>query len=187
MGFFELSGIALCMAADAFSVSVCKGLAVKNLRLKHMLAAGLYFGGFQALMPVLGYLAGVNFEALIKSFDHWLVFALLTIIGVNMIKESFEDENCTADASFAFKTMLPLALATSIDALAVGISFAFLNVNIWIAALVIGVVTFATSAIGVKIGNIFGGKHRVWAERAGGTVLIGIGLKILIEHLFFAA
>ena len=161
---------------DAFAVSVCKGLSVKKLRPRHCATAGLYFGGFQALMPLLGWLLGRQFESLIKSIDHWIAFVLLALIGANMIREALGDEEDVND-SFSFKTMLPLAVATSIDALAVGVTFAFLEVQI--------LTTFALSAAGVKIGNVFGSGLQSKAEIAGGVILILLGIKILIEHLFF--
>lgn len=167
---------------DAFAVSVCKGLSVRQLKLKHALLAGLYFGGFQALMPVIGYFAGSYFADFISAYDHWIVFVLLVFIGGNMIKEAFEQEENLND-SFDFKTMLLLAVATSIDALAVGVSFAFLQVNIIYAAAFIGVITFILSAIGIKIGNVFGSRYKAKAEIAGGIILILIGFKVLLEHL----
>lgn len=148
-----------------------------------MLTAGLYFGAFQALMPLVGFLLGFKLERFIVSIDHWIAFVLLAIIGGNMIKEAFGGEDDEHDASFSFKAMLPLAVATSIDALAVGISFAFLGVDIVTAALLIGVTTFLLSAVGVLVGNAFGTKYKSKAELAGGVVLILIGLKILLEHL----
>lgn len=170
---------------DAFAVSVCKGLSVRRLRPRHALLCGAYFGGFQALMPVAGWLLGRQFEALIKSFDHWIAFALLALIGGNMVREALKNEEESLNASFSPKAMLPLAVATSIDALAVGVTFAFLEVSIVPAVSVIGVTTFALSAAGVKIGNVFGAKYKSRAELAGGIVLILLGVKILIEHLFF--
>ena len=182
MGFTELFIIALGLSMDAFAVSVCKGLSVKKLSLRHTLIAGAYFGGFQALMPLLGYFLGVQFESLIQSVDHWVAFALLSVIGMNMIRESRGDPE-ELDASFAFKAMLPLAIATSIDALAVGITFAFLQVDILVAVCLIGATTFILSALGVKIGHVFGAKYKAKAQLAGGIVLIVMGLKILLEHL----
>ena len=183
MSIFELFLLAVGLSMDAFAVSVCKGLSVKQLKPKHALLAGLYFGGFQALMPVIGYFAGSYFADIISSYDHWIVFILLLLIGGNMIKESFEKDEDDLNDSFDFKTMLLLAIATSIDALAVGVSFAFLKVNIIYAALFIGVTTFILSAVGIKIGNIFGTRYRSKAELAGGIILILIGLKVLLEHL----
>ena len=184
MGFIELFILAVGLSMDAFAVSICKGLSVQKLKPRHAVIAGAYFGGFQALMPLIGWLLGRQFEELIKSVDHWIAFALLTIIGANMIRESFGKDEELND-SFSFKTMLPLAIATSIDALAVGVTFAFLEVQIVPAILLIGVTTFAISAAGVKIGNVFGAKYKSKAELAGGIILILLGIKILIEHLFF--
>lgn len=183
MSILELFLLAIGLAMDAFAVSVCKGLSVKRLEPKHALLAGLYFGGFQALMPVIGFFAGSYFADVISSFDHWIVFVLLLLIGGNMIRESFNHDEENLNDSFGFKTMLLLAIATSIDALAVGVSFAFLQVNIIIAASFIGVVTFIMSAIGIKIGNIFGTRYKSRAELAGGLILILIGIKVLLEHL----
>jgi putative Mn2+ efflux pump MntP len=182
MSIFELFLLAVGLSMDAFAVSICKGLSVKKLELKHALLAGLYFGGFQALMPVLGFLGGSYFADLITNYDHWIVFVLLLLIGGNMIKEAFGEEEKLND-SFGFKTMLLLAIATSIDALAVGVSFAFLQVNIVYAATFIGVTTFILSAVGIKIGNLFGSRYKSKAELAGGIILILIGIKVLLEHL----
>ena len=182
MGILELIILSIGLAMDAFAVSICKGLSVKKVKPKHYLIVGGYFGGFQALMPLVGYLLGISFQQFIVSIDHWIAFILLGIIGINMIKESFEDDE-NVNASFSFKDMLPLAVATSIDALAVGITFAFLQVNIALAVTLIGVITFIFSAVGIKIGAIFGDKFKNKAELLGGVVLILIGLKILLEHL----
>ena len=184
MHFLELLLFAVGLSMDAFAVSVCKGLSVRRLKPRHLLLAGAYFGGFQALMPLAGWLLGRQFESLIKSIDHWIAFVLLVLIGANMIRESFGEEE-TLNDSFSFKVMLPLAVATSIDALAVGVTFAFLDVQIVPAILLIGATTFVLSAAGVKIGNVFGAKYRAKAEFAGGVILILLGIKILIEHLFF--
>lgn len=183
MGIGELLILAIGLSMDAFAVSICKGLSVQKLELKHMLVVGAYFGGFQAFMPSIGYLLGSQFEHLIVSVDHWIAFFLLLIIGGNMIKESRETDVDALDDDFGVKTMLLLAIATSIDALAVGITFAFLRVNIVAAVLFIGCITFVCSAIGVKIGNVFGAKYKSKAELAGGVILILIGTKILLEHL----
>lgn len=185
MGFIEffLTGIGLSM--DAFAVAICKGLGMRKVNYKQMLLIALFFGGFQALMPLLGWLLGIRFQSLITNIDHWIAFVLLAVIGANMIKESFSKEEECPDASFGFKTMLTLAVATSIDALAVGVTFAFLDVAIVPAVLLIGATTFVCSAVGVKIGNVFGNRFESKAEFLGGLVLIAIGLKILIEHLFF--
>lgn len=182
MSVIEIVLIALSLAMDAFAVSICKGLSVYKMKPKYALIAGTYFGVFQALMPVVGFFLGKQFESLITSVDHWIAFALLGIIGANMIRES-RKESEEVNSSFSFKAMLPLAVATSIDALAVGITFAFLKVNIALSAGIIGVITFIVSAAGVKIGNVFGAKFKSKAELAGGMVLILMGLKILLEHL----
>ncbi len=183
MQIWELVAIAIALSMDAFAVSVCKGLSVKQVKLSHALTAGLYFGGFQAFMPLIGYLLGSQFESLITSIDHWIAFVLLGIIGVNMIREALGKEEDELNDSFAFKVMLPLAVATSIDALAVGVTFAFLNVDIVPAVLLIGATTFTFSAVGVKIGSLFGLRFKKKAELLGGIVLILIGVKILLEHL----
>ncbi|MBR3962117.1 MAG: manganese efflux pump [Oscillospiraceae bacterium] len=184
MSVIELILIGISLSMDAFAVSICKGLSVGKIKPKHMLIAGIWFGGFQALMPLIGYLLGSTFEQYITSIDHWVAFILLGIIGINMIKESRETEN-DQDSSFGFKAMLVLAVATSIDALAVGITFAFLKVDILLAIALIGITTFAFSAAGIKIGSVFGAKYKSKAEFFGGAVLIFLGIKILIEHLFF--
>ena len=185
MGLFELFLIAVGLSMDAFAVSVCKGLAMKKCTVKKAGIIGLYFGGFQALMPLAGFILGVQFKDIIVRFDHWVAFVLLAIIGGNMIKEAREEECdcCEADESLDVKTMLGLAVATSIDALAVGITFAFLNVAIIPAVSFIGVITFTLSMAGVKIGNVFGTKYKSKAEFLGGIILILIGLKILLEHI----
>ncbi len=185
MSYLELFVIAVGLSMDAFAVSICKGLSVRRLKPRHNLICGLYFGGFQALMPVIGWLLGRQFESLIKSIDHWIAFALLVLIGANMIREAVKNEEENLNDSFSPKTMLPLAVATSIDALAVGVTFAFLDVSIVPAVSMIGATTFILSAVGVKIGNVFGAKYKSKAELAGGIALIVIGTKILIEHLFF--
>lgn len=185
MSYLELFVIAVGLSMDAFAVSICKGLSVRRLKPRHNLICGLYFGGFQALMPVIGWLLGRQFESLIKSIDHWIAFALLVLIGANMIREAVKNEEENLNDSFLPKTMLPLAVATSIDALAVGVTFAFLDVSIVPAVSMIGATTFILSAVGVKIGNVFGAKYKSKAELAGGIVLIAMGVKILIEHLFF--
>ena len=209
MDFVTLIGIAVALSMDAFSVSICKGLATKMFSLKTALLCGLWFGGFQALMPVIGYILGAQFEHFITNIDHWIAFGLLLIIGVNMIREAFEEEttsqrdNKTASrvapscdsinepmvkeqcscGCTGFKTMLGLAVATSIDALAVGVTFAFLKVNVWFSVMVIGITTFIFSFAGVKIGNIFGSRYSKAAEITGGVILILLGVKILVEHL----
>ena len=185
MGFLELVLIAVGLSMDAFAVSICKGLSVRRLQLRHMLLAGIYFGGFQALMPLLGYLLGSGFASFITAYDHWIAFVLLALIGGNMIREALrgEAEEEEQNADFGFRVMLPLAVATSIDALAVGISFAFLQVRILPAVLLIGATTFCFGVAGVKIGNLFGARYQARAELAGGVILILIGTKILLEHL----
>lgn len=182
MSLLEIFIIAVGLSMDAFAVSICKGLSVQKLQPKHMLLAGVYFGGFQALMPLIGYLLGKQFEWLITSVDHWIAFGLLALIGANMIKESFDKSNDVND-SFSVKSMLLLAVATSIDALAVGVTFAFLNVQIASAVSIIGATTFVLSVIGIKVGNVFGAKFKSKAELAGGIVLVLMGIKILLEHL----
>ena len=184
LSIIELILIGISLSMDAFAVSICKGLSVGKIKPKHMLTAGIWFGGFQALMPLIGFALGSTFEKYITSIDHWVAFILLGIIGFNMIKESREEEE-NQDASFGFKAMLVLAIATSIDALAVGITFAFLKVDVILAVTIIGITTFLFSAAGIKIGSVFGDKYKSKAEFFGGAVLICLGLKILIEHLFF--
>lgn len=183
MSFFDLFLIALALSMDAFAVAICKGLSVKKVGAKHILTVGIYFGGFQALMPLIGFLLGFKFERFIVSIDHWIAFVLLAVIGGGMIREAIAGGEDEANDSFSFKTMLPLALATSIDALAVGISFAFLGVDIVATAVLIGVTTFVLSGAGIVVGNVFGAEYKSKAELAGGIVLILIGLKILLEHL----
>ncbi len=184
MTLVELFLIAVGLSMDAFAVSLCKGLSTRQLKAKHYLTVGAWFGGFQALMPTIGYLLGSSFEGYINKFDHWVAFFLLALIGGSMVKESFEKDEEKLDDSFTFKAMFVLAVATSIDALAVGITFALLpDVNIVAAVCFIGATTFVLSAAGLKVGNIFGLKYKNKAELAGGTILILIGLKILLEHL----
>ena len=182
MGFWELFLVAVGLSMDAFAVSVCKGLSVPRVQLRHSLICGAYFGLFQALMPLLGWLLGVQFQTMITSIDHWIAFALLSVIGINMIRESREQGE-EVDCSFTLRAMLPLAVATSIDALAVGITFAFLKVLILPAVTFIGVTTFLLSALGVRVGAVFGARFRSGAELAGGVILVLMGLKILLEHL----
>lgn len=181
MSFVSLFLIAVGLSMDAFAVSVCKGLSMGKIQWKYALYTGVYFGGFQAFMPFLGYLLGSQFKEAITSIDHWIAFVLLGIIGLNMIHES-RDKECPSP-SFDVKTMTLLAVATSIDALAVGITFAFLQVNIVPAVLFIGCTTFVLSIAGVAVGNVFGSKYKSRAEVAGGIILILMGLKILLEHL----
>lgn len=188
MSIFELFLIAVGLSMDAFAVSVCKGLSTRQLKIKHYLIIGAWFGGFQSLMPTIGYLLGSTFEKGINKFDHWAAFLLLVVIGAGMLKEGFskEEKKTGANDSFGFKTMSVLAVATSIDALAVGITFALLpNVNVTAAVLFIGSITFVLSAVGLKAGNIFGLKYKNKAEIAGGAILVLIGIKILLEHLGF--
>jgi putative Mn2+ efflux pump MntP len=194
MGIVELFIIAVGLSMDAFAVAICKGLSMNKMSYKNAVTAGLFFGGFQALMPLIGYMLGNQFSRYITSFDHWIAFVLLLLIGLNMIKESREkksectDQGCGSDGkedSFSLKNMTVLAIATSIDALAIGVTFAFLKVNIVSAVTFIGIVTFIFSFLGVKIGNVFGAKFESKAELAGGIILVAMGLKILFEHLGF--
>ena len=183
MGIIELLLLSVGLGMDAFAVSVCKGISMKKMDWKKAIIIGLYFGGFQVLMPVIGYFLGSALESLITNIDHWIAFILLGIIVGKMIKDSFADEsdNCNDDVSF--KTMFVLAVATSIDALAIGITFAFLNVNLILAITIIGVITFILAVIGIKIGNRFGDKYQNKAELVGGIILALLGIKILLEHL----
>lgn len=185
MNFIELLLIAIGLSMDAFAVSVCKGLATRHISVKHLLITGIWFGGFQALMPAAGYLLGSAFESYITSLDHWIAFILLSFIGGNMIHEALnKNSDNSSNNSFSIKTMLVLAIATSIDALAVGVTFALLpDVNIASAVLTIGLITFLLSATGLKAGSIFGLKYKAKAEFAGGMILILMGIKILLEHL----
>ena len=189
MGIGELFLLAVGLSMDAFAVSVCKGLAMKRATLKAEATCGLWFGGFQALMPTIGFFLGALFADAIEAFDHWVAFALLAIIGINMLKEALEKkdesgDNPEKDADLSVKTMFLMAVATSIDALAVGISLAMVgSVNIWLAAAFIGICTCLLSALGVKIGNVFGSRYEKKAELAGGVILILLSVKILLEHL----
>ncbi|MBQ4509297.1 MAG: manganese efflux pump [Clostridia bacterium] len=184
MGIPELIITAIALSMDAFAVSICKGLAMKRVTFKEMAIVGLWFGGFQALMPLIGYFLGSAFEKYIVAVDHWIAFTLLALIGVLMIKESGDKDEEKADASLGLKTMLLMAIATSIDALAVGVSYGILpNINIWVAISSIGIITFLLCMLGVKIGNVFGAKYKSKAELTGGIILILIGAKILLEHL----
>ncbi len=190
MSLYVLFLTAVGLAMDAFAVAICKGLSVQKAKISHMTITGLYFGIFQAAMPLIGYFVGKQFKQYVEAFDHWIAFVLLGLIGANMIREALskddDKENCCKnnDSSFSFKAMLPMAIATSIDALAVGVTYAFLpDVQIVPAVAFIGIITFALSFIGVKIGNIFGTKFKSKAELAGGIILILIGIKILLEHL----
>lgn len=184
MGIIEILLLGVSLSMDAFAVSICKGLAMKKINWKKAIIIGLYFGIFQALMPVIGYFLGSAFESLVTNIDHWIAFVLLGLIGANMIREALSKEkNDNCNDNVDFKTMLILAVATSIDALAVGITFAFLDVNVPFAVTLIGITTFTISLIGVKLGNRFGSKYESKAAIAGGVVLILIGIKILLEHL----
>ena len=194
MSLIELFILAVGLSMDAFAVSICKGLSLRTVSLKECSMVGLYFGGFQAGMPLIGFILGVQFKDYITSIDHWIAFILLGVIGINMIRESFAKDDDLVDLAetavgedevnqLGFKNMVMLAIATSIDALAVGVTFAFLQVDIIPAVSFIGIVTFVLSAVGVKIGNVFGTKYKSKAEAAGGIILILIGLKILFEHL----
>ena len=185
MGIVELLLLAVGLSMDAFAVSVCKGLSTRQLSWKHYLAVGLWFGGFQALMPTIGYFLGSTFESYITAVDHWVAFLLLGFIGANMIREGLsKDEPEERNDSFSFKTMLVLAVATSIDALAVGITFALLDgIKLPVAVSIIGATTFLLSAAGLKVGSVFGLRYKRRAEIAGGVILILLGVKILFEHL----
>ena len=184
MGLFELFLVAVGLSMDAFAVSICKGLATPRLRPRHMLLVGLWFGGFQALMPLLGYFLGAAFQQYITAVDHWVAFVLLVFIGVNMIREACSKETGEADGSLAPRAMAPLAVATSIDALAVGVTFALLpDVHIGAAVTFIGITTFCLSAVGVQVGHVFGARYKSKAELLGGAILVLLGLKILLEHL----
>lgn len=189
MGIGELFLLAVGLSMDAFAVSVCKGLAMKKATLKAEATCGLWFGGFQMLMPVTGFFLGSLFAEAIEAFDHWVAFGLLVIIGINMLKEALEKEDESGDdpekdADLSVRTMFLMAVATSIDALAVGISLAMVgSVNIWLAAAFIGICTCLLSALGVKIGSVFGSRYEKKAEFAGGVILILLGVKILLEHL----
>jgi len=185
MGLLEIILIAVGLSLDAFAVSITLGLSVKNLRIKEVLIPGIYFGFFQAIMPFIGYLAGTYFAHKIQNLDHWIAFVLLGFIGGKMIKDSFSKDEKVNEKPFQFVTILLLAIATSIDALAVGVTFAFFEVNILLAIIITGLTAFCISIGGVKIGNLFGAKYKSKAEFIGGAVLVILGLKILIEHLFF--
>jgi putative Mn2+ efflux pump MntP len=186
MGLLEIIIIAVGLSMDAFAVSITLGLSVRKPTIKEILIPGIYFGFFQALMPLIGYFTGINFAAKIQSLDHWIAFVLLGFVGGKMIWESFSKEEKQVNKNpFRFTTMLLLAIATSIDALAVGITFSFFEINIFRAIIITGLTTFCISIAGVKIGNIFGAKYKSKAELMGGAVLILLGIKILVEHLFF--
>ncbi len=186
MNIFDLILLAIGVSMDAFAVSIAKGLATQKLRPKHYASVAMWFGGFQALMPVIGYFVGANFASIVESCDHWIAFALLSLIGGKMLYDTLtggEDDEDGTGADFRFKTMFVLAIATSIDALAIGVSLAFLKVNIWSAIAFIGATTATFSALGLRLGNIFGYRYKHGAELTGGVVLMLIGAKILVEHL----
>lgn len=183
MSTYELFIIAVGLSMDALAVAICKGLSMAKMSWKKAVVIGIWFGGFQALMPLIGYLLGAQFESKITAFDHWIAFILLGLIGGNMVREGLSGEEENTDDSISIKSMLPLAIATSIDALAIGVTFAFLRVNIFSAVSFIGVVTFLLSMVGVKVGNVFGVKYKSKAEIVGGIILILMGVKILVEHL----
>ena len=189
MGIIEMLMLAVGLSMDAFAVSICKGLCMKKATLRSQAICGAWFGGFQGLMPLIGFFLGTLFAEAIQAFDHWVAFALLGLIGINMLKEAFSKESVdscdvSGEADLSVKTMFVMAVATSIDALAVGISLAMAgNVNIWLAVTLIGVTTFILSAIGVKVGNVFGSRYEKKAQFCGGAILILLGLKILLEHL----
>ena len=186
MSFWEIFLLAVGVSMDAFAVSIGKGLSAKRASWREALTVALWFGGFQALMPVIGYYLGISFADLVTKVDHWIAFGLLLLIGGNMIREALKGEDDKpVDSSFAFRTMLVLAIATSIDALALGISFAFLGTNLWHSVLIIGLTTAAFSAVGLLIGKKVGSRFHAGAEILGGVILIAIGVKILVEHLFF--
>ena len=185
MNFIDIFLIGIALSMDAFAVSICKGLSVKKVSAKHVLTVGVYFGGFQALMPTLGFLLGYKFESFITNIDHWIAFVLLAIIGGNMIREALGKDEDEENDDFSFRAMLPLAVATSIDALAVGVTFSMveLSVSIGLAVALIGCTTFLISLGGVYVGNVFGARYKSRAELVGGAILILIGVKVLLEHL----
>ena len=186
MGILDIILLAVGVSMDAFAVSIAKGLAARRLCGRHYCSVALWFGGFQALMPLVGYYVGVHFASVVKSYDHWIAFALLALIGAKMLYDTFtdgDDEEESESCDFRFKTMLLLAIATSIDALAVGVSLAFLEVNIWLAIALIGITTALFSAGGLHLGKLFGARYQRTAEITGGVALVAIGVKILVEHL----
>lgn len=183
MGILEVILLGIGLAMDAFAVSICKGLSMKRMNWKNAMIIAFYFGVFQAIMPAIGYFLGTTFESFVTAIDHWIAFILLSFIGGNMIKESFNSEDEDKNDRVDFKTMIVLAIATSIDALAVGITFAFFDVNVIVAVSIIGVITFFISLLGVKVGNKFGDKYQNKAELMGGILLVLLGIKILVEHL----
>ncbi len=183
MSFFELLLIAVSMSMDAFAVSICKGLSVRKVTPKQCLTVGGWFGGFQGMMPVIGFVLTSLFESLICSVSHWIAFGLLVFIGGNMIREAFEKDEDEVDDSFSFMTMLTLAVATSIDALAMGVTLNLSGANIWVAAPLIAITTAVLSPVGLKVGNLFGTRYKNKAELVGGVVLVGLGVKVLLEGL----
>ena len=182
MGILEMSLIAIGLAMDAFSIALCKGLSMKKFEIKKAVIIALYFGVFQGIMPIVGFLLGGTFAKIIESYDHWVAFVLLGIIGINMIREAFDKDDEVND-KVDFKSMIWLAIATSIDALTVGITFSFLKVNIWFVALLIAMITYVLSMVGVMIGSKFGAKYKAVAEVTGGIILLLMGVKIVLEHL----
>ena len=190
MNIAEVILMAVALAMDALAVSICKGMTIKKLTTEHILKCGLYFGGFQMLMPIIGYFIGRTFAQVISSFDHWVVFAILAALGVHMIIGVFKEEkeeNEEKHADFSHKTMVVLAIATSIDAMAIGVSLSIMCAAIWVNAAIIGGITFAITAVGVAVGHKFGNKLGAKAELIGGFILIGVGLRVLIEHLVTGA
>ena len=183
MGIITLLSLAIAVSMDAFAVAICKGLALQKIKFKQYILVGLWFGGFQALMPIIGYFLGSQFMDKISSFDHWVAAGLLAAIGINMIRESLSNDDDDVNNSLDVKTMFLLAVATSIDALAVGISMSAFNLNIWFSVLCIGITTFLFSATGLKIGSLFGTKHKSKAEFVGGAILIILGIKTVLEHI----
>lgn len=184
MNIIDLFLLAAGEAMDASVVSMAKGTATRQLSFRHYMSVGLWFGGFQAAMTLIGYFVGAHFASFIAAYGYWVAFALLLFVGAEMIKNAFSKEEAKADANYSVIPMLLMAVATSIDALAVGVSFAFIEVDIWLAAIIIGVVTFVFSAAGLKIGNIFGNRYNRSAELVGGIILIALGIKILLEQLW---
>lgn len=185
MEILEIFFIGMGLAMDAFAVSICKGLSIRNINIKKIIVIALYFGTFQAIMPAIGFFFGKGFEGFVIKIDHWISFVLLAFIGINMIKEAFENSTEENNDDISFKIMIILAIATSIDAFAVGITFAFLQTNILEAGLVIGITTFLITGIGTIIGNKFGNNYEKQAKIFGGIILIVMGIKILFEHLLF--
>ncbi len=185
MSIIEIALIGVGLAMDAFAVSICKGLAMRRMNYKKAIIIAAFFGVFQALMPALGYVLGTTFANKIAAIDHWIAFILLALIGANMIKEALSSDDECQDDSLRLGDLIMLSIATSIDALAVGITFAFFNVSLLLSVSMIGIITFIICVIGVKVGNVFGEKYKSKAELAGGLILIVMGAKILIDHLFF--